>query len=200
MIKNSIEHKALKKIRRPHILFDFKYPKFFILILTIVLAFIIFKERNIPFIDSLVLHSGYFGTFVSGIFLSWGFTAAPATAFLLILAKSQNILFASLIGGLGALIGDLVIFHFIRFSFKKEIACFEREKVIKWIRKKIPEKIKHYLLVIFADIMLASPLPDEIGVTILATYNKLSVKVFSIMTYVLHAIGILIIFLIGRAI
>lgn len=200
MIKKSKESKALKKIKRPRSLFNFKYPKFFFLALTFILAYILFMGRNVPFIENSILSMGYIGTFLAGILFTYGFTSAPATALFLILAKSQNILIAGLIGGFGALCGDLIIFYFIRTSFKDEINKFEKERFVKWMTHKFPEKIKHYLLVISAGIIIASPLPDEIGVTMLSVYNKISIKLFSVLSYLLNTAGIFIILLIGSAI
>lgn len=200
MIKKSSRNKLLKGIRKPHILFNFKYPKFFLLALTFVLAYILFMERNVPFIEDSILNIGYIGTFLAGILFTYGFTSAPAAALFLILAKSQNILVASLIGGFGALCGDLIIFHFIRTSFKDEINKFGKERFVKWMNHKFPEKIKHYLLVILAGAIIASPLPDEIGVTMLSIYNKISIKWFMLLSYVLNTIGIFIILLIGSTI
>ena len=76
------------------ILSKIKYPKFLLLILTFVIAYFIFKGKSLlPFHDAL-LSLGYIGTFLAGIFFVYGFTAAPATALLLILAKEQNIFFS----------------------------------------------------------------------------------------------------------
>lgn len=201
MIKKTGENKKIKGIKRPHILFNFKYPKFFLLTLTFVLAYILFIERNVPFIEDFISNMGYIGTFLAGILITYGFTSAPATALFLILAKSQNILIASLIGGFGALCGDLIIFHFIRSSFKDELNSFKKERFVKWIDHKIPEKIMHYLLIILAGIIIASPfLPDEIGVSMLSIYNKISVRIFMLLSYLLNTAGIFVILLIGSSI
>ena len=194
--KNREIHKRIKH----HLEFRFKYPKFLILILTIILGYFVFRVGNIPEIENFILSLGYFGSFLAGILFSHGFTAAPATAIFLIFAKSQNAILCGLIGGFGVLIGDLLIFKLIRFSFQKEIRYLERERIIKWVEKEIPEKIRHYLLVIFADLILITPLPNEIGITMLAAYNKISIKFFSILSYVLGFLGILIIVLIGKSI
>src|SRR3989339_1795341 len=97
-----------------NVLSRIKYPKLLLLLLTFVIAYLIFKERTFLPFHNLLLSMGYLGTFLAGILFVYGFTAAPATAILLILAKEQNILFAGFIAGFGALIGDLMIFTFIR--------------------------------------------------------------------------------------
>ncbi len=187
--------KLLKKI---------KYPKLLLLFLTFILAYIIFKERSfIPFHNSL-LSIGYLGTFIAGIFFVYGFTAAPATAILLILAKEQNIILAGLIAGFGALIGDLIIFNFIRHSFADEIKKLKKEKIIihvhNHIRKRTPNALKKYIIPIFAGFIIASPLPDEIGVSLFAASRKISTKIFSVISYILNTAGIFVILILGRVI
>lgn len=99
----------------------FKYPKFLLLFITFFIAYFLFSGRNyLPF-HNFVISTGYFGTFLTGLMFSYGFTAAPATSIFLILAEYQNIYAAALIGGLGALVTDLLIFKFIKISFADEI-------------------------------------------------------------------------------
>ena len=177
-----------------------KYPKFFLLILTLILAYVIFKERNfLPLHDSL-LSLGYLGTFFSGLLFTYGFTAAPATALLLILAKEQNILFAGLIAGFGAVIGDLTIFKLIRYSFSDEIKKISKEKIVLYFNKKTPTILKKYLIPVLGGFIIASPLPDEIGISLLAISRIISTRKFLFISYLLNTIGILVILIIGNTI
>ena len=136
----------------------------------------------------------------------YGFTAAPATSVLLIIAKEQNIFLSALIAGLGALVGDLILFKFIKysFSFAEEIKEIKHEKVYVYLSGKIngkmPSLFKKYLAVVFAGFLIASPLPDEVGVSLLAFSNKISTKIFSVLAYSLNTIGIFVVLLIGKAI
>lgn len=177
-----------------------KYPKFILLILTFILAYIIFKERNFPQFHNLLLSLSYLGTLLTGIFFSYGFTAAPATAILLILAKEQNIFLTALIAGFGALIGDLIIFKIIRSSFKDEIEKLSKEKIVAKFNRRIPNIVKKYFLPVTAGFIIASPLPDEIGISLLATSRIISIKRFSLISFLLNTMGILIILIIGSLI
>jgi uncharacterized membrane protein YdjX (TVP38/TMEM64 family) len=181
-----------------------KYPKMLLFFISVLFAFFLFYggENFAPF-NIFLLSLGYFGVFIAGIFYSYGFTAAPATAILLVLAKEQNFLLAGIIGGLGALLSDIFIFLFVRYSFLDEIKRFGRSKVAKFIRKE--EKIifghyKKYVLPVFAGFLIASPLPTEIGVTLMASLKKMSVKKFIFIAYILHTLGIFAILLIGNII
>lgn len=187
------------KINRFHI---FKYPKLLLLIFTIIFACFIFYEGKhfAPFHDFLI-SLGYLGIFISGFFYAYAFTAAPATAILLVLTKEYNILFAVLIGGLGALLSDYLIFKIIRYSFIDEINNLKKEHFMKIIKKKEKKLFGHYykhIFPAFAGILIASPLPTEIGVTMMASMKKISVKKFMIIAFLLHSFGIFIILTIGN--
>ena len=176
----------------------YRYPKFLLLFITLFIAYLLFYGRNYPPFQDFVFGLGYFGTFVAGILFTYGFTAAPATAIFLILAQHQNIYLASVIGGLGALIGDLFIFSFIRHSFSDEIKKLSKEKIVKYFDGRLPRVLKKYLLLFAAGFIIASPFPDEIGVTLLAGTTKISTKIFSVLSYLLNTAGIFVILIIGN--
>ncbi|MBI2656296.1 hypothetical protein HYX03_00980 [Candidatus Woesearchaeota archaeon] len=180
--------------------FDYmeKYPKFLLLFITFLIAYLLFYGRGYKPFSDFIVSLGYSGTFVAGILFVYGFTAAPATAIFLILAQHQNIYLASLIGGLGALIGDLFIFSFVRQSFADEIRRLSREKIVKYFNGKLPGHLKEYLLPAVAGFIIASPLPDEIGVTMLAASKVISTKIFSIVSYALNTMGIFAVLFIGK--
>ena len=181
-------------------LLKIKYPKFLLLLLTFVIAYLLFYNRAYQPFHDFVASLGYFGTFISGALYVYGFTAAPATALLLILAKEQNIILASLVGGLGALIGDLIIFTAIRHSFADEIEKLFEEEIVKYIHSRTPSFIKKYFVPAAAVIIIASPLPDEIGIALFAASKNISLKVFSVFSYIINTVGIFVILYIGRVI
>ena len=188
------------KYRKIAIGYATKYPKFLLLFITFIIAYLMFYGNSNPAFHDFIISLNYFGTFISGILFSYGFTAAPATALFLIFAKEQNIIAAGLIGGFGALLGDLLIFSFIRASFKDEVEKLYKEKFVRYLAEHTNPTFKKYFIPIFAGLIIASPLPDEIGINILAAYNHTSMKVFTLLSYVLNTAGIFVILLIGSAI
>ena len=181
-----------------------KYPRFVILLLTFVLAYVIFWERDFSPFHNFLISTWYFGTFLSGMLYDYGFTAAPATAVLLILGKEQNIFLAGIIAGLGALSGDLIIFKYIRHSWKKELKSITKHKAVIRLKShfhtKIPNPLKKYLILAIASFIIASPLPDEIGVAMLAGTLSISTRLFSVVSFLLNTCGIFIILIIGSSI
>ena len=186
----------LKKIEKYRI----KYPKLFLLIITVILAFFLFYQgRNYQPLQNFITSLGYGGIFIAGILYAYGFTAAPASALLLLLAKQYNFIFAGLIAGIGALLSDLLIFYFIRQSFHDEIKKLKTEKIFRTLNKqgKIVFGSGYKLLYpALAGFIIASPLPSEIGIALLASSN-ISLKRFLVTAFILHTLGIFIILSIG---
>jgi uncharacterized membrane protein YdjX (TVP38/TMEM64 family) len=110
--------------------------------LSFIVAYLLFSYRSFAPLHNTLLLLGYFGTFLTGILYAYRFTAPPATAILLILAGDQNIVFAGLVAGLGALLSDLIIFLFIRHGFTDEIERLSKEKIFQYIQKKISTTFK----------------------------------------------------------
>ena len=179
-------------------LLKLKYPKFLLWILTFALAFFIFRERGFLPLHNALLSLGYIGVFLAGVLFVYGFTAAPATAILLILSREQNIFLSGFIAGFGALAGDLLIFRFIRHSFKDEIKRLLKGKIFR--HRGSFGTFKKYLITIFSGFIIASPLPDEIGVSLLASTTKISTKTFVVISYLLNTAGIFVILMLGALI
>lgn len=177
-----------------------KYPKFILFAITVVIAILLFQGREIPFVQDALMAMGILGIFFAGMLFTYGFTSAPAAALLLALAPNFNPFVGAIIGGAGALLSDSLIFLFIRSSFRDEIDKLEKEHIIQHIEHHIPSRIKRLLLPILAGFILASPLPNEIGVSMLAAYRALSKRLFALISYTTNTVGIFVILLIGQAI
>jgi len=186
-----------------HFLRAFGYPKLLLLAATYALAIFMLDAQLIFHFLQPLQALGYFGVFLAGAFYSYEITAAPATVVLLFLAKGQNIAYAAIIGGFGALLSDLVIFYFIRTTMLEELRKLCRTEVACFIEKEealIFGRFKKYVLYIFAAFLVASPLPTEIGVSIFATAKSLTPKRFIALAYLLHTGGIFTILWIGNLI
>lgn len=95
------------------------------------------------------------------------------------------------------MIGDLLIFKMIKFSFMDEFHELEKTKAIHEIEKIVNKKkrvlILHYLLYIFAGLILATPLPDELGVAMLAGLTTIKPLKLAIISFLIHSASIFLI-------
>lgn len=188
---------AVKKVNR---MFALRHIKLISFILIIVLTYIIFTNSSVKiWVESLGIY-GYFGIFIAGMFLAVGFLAPFSTGFLLI-SNPENLIFAVFLASLGAMITDLLIFVIIKKTFSKEIKNFEENETIKKINQNLTKnlgiKTTTYLLYVFAGLMIALPLPDEIGVAMLAGLTHIKIKYLAIIALILHAIAVFCILYLG---
>ena len=177
----------------------FKYPKFALFLVCVVFAYWLFSYSEFIGIEKVVVKLGLFGMFLAGMMFTYGFTTPIAIAIFL-MSSPENIFIASLVAGVGALIGDMTIFSLVRYSFRDEVKLLSKEKIVLEIEETIPKKIRKYLAILFAGFIIASPLPDEVGVSMLAGVTKISTKVFMVVSFVMNTLGILVMLWIGQRI
>jgi hypothetical protein len=180
-------------------LFRFHYPKLICLALAIVAAYILFTYPPVvAWVAGVEFLHGKWAAFIAGILLAFGFTA-PFGIGLLITLNPATIWLTAIISALGAVIADIIIFKTIRFSFMEEFKRLEKtsafEFVEKEFRKDFKAHVRNYLLYIFAGLIIASPLPDEVGVIMLAGLTRIRSLLFILLSFILHTIGIAIILL-----
>ena len=184
-------------------LVKYRYPKLFCLILIILASYFVFNNQIVIEIVSNLGDFGYLGVFIAGILFSFGFTAPISAGFFLVL-QPRNLFLAAIIAGIGAMLGDLFIFKFIRLSFKDEFNKLKKEKISlktnKIVKKIIDKKLRVYLMYILAGALMASPLPDEMGVILIAGLTKIDQRTLAILGFLLNTLGIMTLFIIGKGI
>jgi hypothetical protein len=177
-----------------------KYPKLLLFIITVILVYVFFSGLAYQPLHNALRYMGYFGTFLAGLLYPYALTSAAGTGILLILAKEQSLLLAGVIAGIGALISDVILFFFVKHGFSDEVEKLSKEKFIQTISNRIPNSVREYFLGVFASILIASPLPTEMGIMLMTSIKNISTKKFIILIYILHASAIFIILLIARTI
>ena len=124
---------------------------------------------------------------------SAGFTTPIATGFFLALDPA-NIYAASLVAGIGALIADLGIFSFVRLSFMDEFHKLEKTSFMRHLLRSVkfivPKNLRTFLVYVVACVFIASPLPDELAVTLLAGFTKVHPYGFALISYIGNTLGI----------
>jgi len=135
---------------------------------------------------------GYLSVVIAGIFFVSTFTVIPATAILILLSTQFNLFLVSFLAGTGAMIGDFLIFRFVRDGLVDELKnIFNKvggENVLKF-HYVIHTKYFAWLGPVLGAIIIASPFPDELGVGFLGVY-KLNDSKFAIISFILNTLGI----------
>src|SRR3989338_2735226 len=174
---------------------SYKYKNLTFLAISLFIAFVLLRNETF---HSYLLHLGnlgYIGAFISGILFVSTFTVALATLVLLVLSEGLSPIDIGIIAGLGAVIGDVVIFRFVKDSLAQEIGSiynlFDHNHHLK---KVLHTKYFSWTLPVVGALLIASPLPDEIGVSLMGL-SKMKIPQFLLLSFVLNSIGIFLVIL-----
>jgi hypothetical protein len=137
-------------------------------------------------------------TFVAGIFAASAFTAGPAVVILAAIAKEGSLYSTALIGGLGALTGDLLIFLFVKNKLSSDLMFLLKQTRLFRATSPAQSKVFKNILAVLGAIVIATPLPDEIGVVMMGL-SEMKTHYFFPLVFILHSAGILAIGLIAQA-
>jgi hypothetical protein len=196
-IHQTLRKHSPKGVHKAKRLLAFKYHKLFFLVTAIAVAYYLFTLTVVKNFVFVLNQFSYFSNFIAGILFSFGFTTPFSIGFL-ITSHPISIWIATIAAGVGSVIGDMIIFKTIKFSFMDEFRELERKKVIKKIEKIVQNNkhvlIRHYLLYIFAGIILATPLPDELGVSMLAGLTTIKPLKLAVISFLLHTFSFFLIF------
>jgi len=136
-------------------------------------------------------------SFIAGIFFTSLFTAAPATIALGSIAQAHSLWIVALFGALGAVIGDLILYRVLKTHVTDDLLyLLSRPR-----RRRLPQlfhlKVFRWLLGFIGMLIIASPLPDELGLMLIGI-GKLHPSFLMSISFVLNGIGIYIVGLIAR--
>ncbi len=168
------------------------------LILSIVLFFYFADSNFIQNIIEKLDELKYLGAFISGIFFVYTFTVAPAAVILFKLADNYNPFLVAVFAGLGAVIGDYVIFKYLRDKVFNELKLILNKLSGPFIKKIFLTPYFAWILPLAGLFIIASPFPDEVGVGLIGA-SKLKNWQFLLLTFLLNSIGIFIVVTLARS-
>jgi len=179
-------------IQQKHLLQDIVF-----LLISISIAFFISISGVV---HEFVLTFGglhWLGIVISGMFFTSIFTAVPAIILLGQFAQTTPILILALLGGLGAVIGDYILFRLMKDRIREDfdyILSFRKENRFTKI---FDTRLFRFFVPFLGAAIIASPLPDEIGIAMLGLANMNS-RVFLFISFVLNVAGIFAIGVLAR--
>lgn len=163
-----------------------------IVALSVVIAVWLVRAGVIPELLASVSGFAVIGAFIAGMFFVSVFSAAPAAAVLIELFRANSLLEVALAGALGALVGDWAMFRFMRDHLAADLAFLARSSPLR--RRLLIFRLKcfRWLTPLLGALIVASPLPDEIGLALMGL-SRLRTVVFLPLSFALNFAGMLII-------
>ena len=146
---------------------------------------------NTGAIDSLInlLGGNIVAIFIAGIFFTSIFTIAPASVALASMVSTVPLHTVALWGALGALCGDLILFYFIRDKFTEDLFGSMRPSFVKHFFKSLHMGFMKWLAPVIGAAIIASPLPDELGLTLMGL-SKMRTTVLIPISFGMNMLGI----------
>lgn len=171
----------------------YKYKNLTLFLVSLILAF--FISRHEPFRDFLLNlgNFGYIGAFFAGALFVSTFTVSIGAVILFILAQSLLPLEIALIAGIGAVAGDFTIFKIVRDNLTSELkSIYDRIDQDHHLQKTFHSKYFSWTLPVIGAIIIASPFPDELGISLMGI-SKIKTYQFLIISFLLNTVGIFLI-------
>ncbi|HLC39578.1 MAG TPA: hypothetical protein VJJ76_01720 [archaeon] len=180
--------------------FEWKHRNLMWLLISIIIAYIIIQVPGITERIEKIGDFGYVGSFIAGLLFTYALTTAPATAAIFVLGKTlQTPFIIAVIGATGAVISDYLIFRFVRDRLLNELKTTGEEILGRGIHFSVnPNGLAAKVIPILAGLIIASPLPDELGAALLGA-AKIRTRVFIQYAFIFNLIGIFIIASLGAA-
>lgn len=168
-----------------------KYRNTILLTMAMVLLVVFADHAIVHGIISGISGLKFFGIILAGMFYVSTFTIVPATLLLSEMSKIYGFWETVLLATIGALIGDFLIFRFIRDTVSEELKpileSLGKEKHLVMLFK---SPLFAWLLPVIGAIIITSPLPDELGLSIMGV-SKMNSRKFIVIVGILDFIGML---------
>ncbi|MCR4274898.1 MAG: hypothetical protein NUW02_02510 [Candidatus Campbellbacteria bacterium] len=129
------------------------------------------------------------GSFVAGFFFTSVFTAAPAVAVLAEIMRETAVWQVALIGGFGAALGDILLLVIIHKSVDAETKYLLGQPRFGRFKKIFETRLFHRLSFFVGALIIASPLPDELGLALIGVNHISKTQLFCIL-FIMNSLGI----------
>jgi len=136
-----------------------------------------------------ISHLPMLAAFISGMLFASTFTIASGSLFIIRLAQITNPFILIIFGGLGAVSCDLIIFYFFRHKVSYHASTIYKQIISKSHLKKILHTpFFAWTLPVVGALIIASPLPDELGVSLLG-FSQMRFFQFFAISFGSHLFG-----------
>lgn len=155
------------------------------IVVTVILA-------KTPAFTNLLLGLGqysYVGAVVAGMLFVLTPTATTGALMLAILSKVLPLWALIVLSGVGAMIADIVMLQFVESDLLEEIEDILNQVHGRKLIHIFHTKALRWTLPVLGAVIIASPLPDELGVGLMGI-TKISPWRFSVLSWVLNSAGI----------
>jgi len=163
--------------------------------LLLLLGFIVFFDTALAAaLFDFVERLNYGGALIAGVLSVSFFTAVPAFVLLIDLAQHLPAVPLALVGGFGAMIGDWLLLQFFDDRVAYELRPLFKKLKLDVLLRKLEHRYTSWILLLGSIVVISTPLPDEIGITMMGISHFKRVALLAIC-FVLNTLGLLVLIL-----
>ncbi len=161
-----------------------------LIVLSSLAAILISKSGFFEYLFGFNVQSEYIAAFIAGICFTSFFTTPLAIAMFISIAPEMNLPVMVFIGATGAVLGDLFLFGLIRNTFADDVAyLLGKKRVHSRFAAAFQRRVFRWVLPFVGALIIASPLPDELGITLMGV-STMKVRVLVPISFAMNALGI----------
>lgn len=169
----------------------------FLLMLSIIFTILLVRFGVLESIFSVTRGWSIITSFIVGIFWTSVFTISPASIAIAHLSHEIDPVTLAAWGAFGAMLGDLVIFSFIRDDFSEDVRGAIKASRFKRFLGRTHFSFLRWFGPIIGALIIISPLPDEMGLSLMGI-SKMKTRYLIPMTLILNFIGIYLIAVVSQ--
>jgi hypothetical protein len=139
------------------------------------------------------------GILIAGMFFTSVFTTAPAIVILGQFSTSTHLWLLAPIAGLGAVLGDYILFKLVRDRMSEDFRYLLSNAKIRRLPHIFRTKLFHFFVTFVGALIIASPFPDELGIALLGL-SRVETGRFLTISYIFNTTGVFLIGLLARAV
>lgn len=166
---------------------------------SVLVAIILAKTHVLTEIFTSTQELGLLGAVIAGMFFTSVFTTAPAITILGEISLVQPLFLTALLGAVGSVVGDLLIFRFVRDRMASDIMqLLGHQSVFRRFAALFKLRFFRWFTFLLGGLIIASPLPDELGIALLG-FSRVRTRYFIMLSFTSNFLGIYLLCLAARA-
>lgn len=168
---------------------DYKYKNLTLIVLSILIAILLSKYNFLDQFFFKIKYVPFAGSFIAGILYVSATTTALGILMLSDLSTTLHPIEIALLAGLGGAVADFGLFRFFKNNLLSEITPIYNKLGGQRLTKLMYHKLLRWSLPIIGAVIIASPFPDEIGISLLGI-SKIKNYQFIVLSFILDTVGV----------
>ena len=170
-----------------------------IIFLSVIVAILLVKTDALKSVLRSAEEIKILSSFIVGLFFTSVFTTPVSIVALGEISLTTPLFLVAFFGACGAVVGDLIIFLFIKDSLTEDVnELLKMSHSYRRLHHIFKFRIFRFLTIFLGALIIASPLPDELGLAMMGI-SKMKLSVFVPVSFIMNFLGILLIGLIANS-